>query len=69
MLSLCAASCIAFFDRALLAHTSIEAMEGFVTAYVLAVLFQSSLMRLATIGQAFVGQQLPLGSVSKNRLI
>src|SRR5436190_505026 len=54
MLSLCATNLVGFFDRVFLANYSIEALGGYVIGFVLAILFQSSLMRLTTLGQSFV---------------
>jgi MATE family multidrug resistance protein len=54
MLSVCVTNLVGFFDRTFLAHHSIEALEGYVSGFVLSLLFQTPLMRLTTLGQSFV---------------
>lgn len=54
MLSLCVINLVGFSDRTFLARFSLEALEGYVSGFVLAVLFQIPLMRVTTLGQSFV---------------
>src|SRR5260221_7522721 len=58
MITLCAASAVGFIDRVFLARHSLEALEGYVSGFVLAILFQTPLMRLTALTQAFVGYHL-----------
>jgi MATE family multidrug resistance protein len=54
MLALCTTSLVGFCDRAFLAHSSMLDLEGYVSGFVLVRFYQIPLMRLTTLGQAFV---------------
>lgn len=57
ILSLFSASFMGFCDRLFLAHYSLEALEGTVSATYLCMLFQQPVIRIAAMAQVFVGLQ------------
>ncbi len=55
--SLFSASFMNFCDRLFLAHYSLEALQGTVSAFYLCMLFQHPIIRIASMAQVFVGLQ------------
>src|SRR5947208_1740948 len=54
MLTICVTSLVGLCDRAFLAYGSMMDLDGYVSGFVLALLFQTPLTRFTTLGQAFV---------------